>query len=101
MILRTNIDIDDKLMKRAMKATGAATKKAAVEESMRLAVQIKQQEDFRKLFGTVVWRGHDDDWFASDEEILRLRRLAEGKPIAIDSARETRASSLAPGGNAS
>ena len=36
--MRTNIDIDDKLMKQAMKATGAATKKAAVEESLFLAV---------------------------------------------------------------
>ena len=29
--MRTNIDIDDKLMRQAMKATGATTKKAAVE----------------------------------------------------------------------
>jgi Arc/MetJ family transcription regulator len=75
--MRTNIDIDDELMREAMKATGAATKKAAVEESMRLAVRLRQQESIKDLFGTVVWRGHDDDWFASDEEILRLRRLAE------------------------
>ena len=77
--MRTNIDIDDDLMEQAMKATGAETKKAAVEASLRLAVQTKQQESLRDLFGTVVWRGHDDDWFASDEEILRLRKLAGGK----------------------
>ena len=77
--MRTNIEIDDKLMELAMKATGTETKKAAVEASMRLAVQTKQQESLRDLFGTVVWRGHDDDWFASDEEILRLRKLAGGK----------------------
>jgi Arc/MetJ family transcription regulator len=85
--MRTNIDIDDKLMKQAMKATGTATKKAAVEESMRLAVQIKRQEGLRGLFGTVVWRGHDDDWFASDEEILRMRRLAERKPRESEDAK--------------
>ena len=77
--MRTNFEIDDKLMEQAMKATGTETKKAAVEASMRLAVQTKQQESLRDLFGTVVWRGHDDDWFASDEEILRLRKLAGGK----------------------
>jgi hypothetical protein len=25
----------------------------------------------------VVWRGHDDDWLASDEEIVKKRRSAE------------------------
>ena len=72
--MRTNIDIDDKLMKKAMKATGTKTKKAAVEAALRLSVQLKEQEGIRKLRGKVVWRGHDDDWFASDEEILRKRR---------------------------
>jgi Arc/MetJ family transcription regulator len=96
--MRTNIDIDDKLMKQAMKATGAATKKAAVEESMRRAVQIKQQEGLRELFGTVVWRGHDDDWFASDEEIRRLRRLAEGKPVGTERTGAMRTSGSAGSG---
>jgi Arc/MetJ family transcription regulator len=72
--MRTNIDIDDKLMKQAMKATGAPTKKAAVEAALRQAVQLKMQEGIRKLRGKVVWRGHDDDWFASDEEILKKRQ---------------------------
>jgi Arc/MetJ family transcription regulator len=73
--VRTNIEIDDKLMKQAMKALGVTTKKAAVEAAMRVAVQLhKQGEEMRKLRGKVVWRGHDDDWFASDEEILARRK---------------------------
>ena len=96
--MRTNIDIDDELMRQAMKATGAATKKAAVEESMRLAVQIKKQEGLRELFGTVVWRGHDDDWFASDEEILQMRQLAEGKPVGNERARKMGTSGAAASG---
>jgi Arc/MetJ family transcription regulator len=81
--MRTNIEIDDKLMKQAMKATGATTKKAAVEATMRLAVQLhKQGEAIRKLRGKIVWRGHDDDWFASDEEILGLRRATIRKADA-------------------
>jgi Arc/MetJ family transcription regulator len=55
--MRTNIEIDDKLMKRAMKATGATTKRAAVEASMRLAVQLKAQEGIRELRGKVKWEG--------------------------------------------
>ncbi len=75
--MRTNIEIDDKLMKQAMKATGATTKKAAVESALRQIVQLKKQAKIRGLFGKVVWRGHDDDWFASDKEILEKRRRAE------------------------
>ena len=77
--MRTNIDIDDKLMKQAMKALGVETKKAAVDRALRQALEIHGQKLLRKLRGKVVWRGHDDDWFASDEEILRLRKLAGGK----------------------
>ncbi len=75
--MRTNIEIDDDLMTKTMAATNTTTKKAAVEASMHLAVRLKAQEGIRALRGKVVWRGHDDDWFASDEEIARKRRLAE------------------------
>jgi len=75
--MRTNIEIDDKLMKQAMKASGATTKRAVVEASLRQMVQLKEQAKIRGLFGKVVWRGHDDDWLASDEEILEKRRRAE------------------------
>jgi Arc/MetJ family transcription regulator len=80
--MRTNIDIDDKLMKQAMKATGAATKKAVVETALRLAVRLKAQEGIKELFGKVVWRGPDDDWLASDEEVTRKRRRAERKAVS-------------------
>jgi Arc/MetJ family transcription regulator len=79
--MRTNIDIDDKLMKKAMRATGATTKKGTVEAALRTVVQLKAQEGFRKLRGKVLWLGPDDDWSASDEEIREKRRAAvESKP---------------------
>jgi Arc/MetJ family transcription regulator len=89
--MRTNIDIDDDLMVSAMAATGTTTKKAAVEASMRLAVRAKQQEALKGLFGSVVWRGHDDDWFASDEEILRSRGLTGRKPSSEEAPETTSA----------
>jgi Arc/MetJ family transcription regulator len=55
--MRTNIDIDDRLMKQAMKATGARTKKAAVEAALRQAVQLKRQERILKWFGKIEWEG--------------------------------------------
>ena len=78
--MRTNIDIDDELMKQAMEATGARTKKAVVDAALRQVVQLKKQERIRDLFGTIVWRGHDDDWFASDEEIREKYRAASADP---------------------
>lgn len=42
--MRTNIDIDDKLMRQAMKATGATTKRAAVEACLRKLVALKVHE---------------------------------------------------------
>lgn len=42
--MRTNIEIDDKLMRQAMKATGATTKRAAVEACLRKLVALKVHE---------------------------------------------------------
>jgi Arc/MetJ family transcription regulator len=59
--MRTNIEIDDKLMRAAMKATGATTKKAAVEAAMRLTIQLHRQgEAIRKLRG-LGWEGNLDE----------------------------------------
>lgn len=59
--MRTNVEIDDKLMQQAMAASGKPTKKAAVEEALRLVVQLKRQEGMKKLFGKVRWEGNLDD----------------------------------------
>jgi hypothetical protein len=69
-------------MRQAMKATGASTKRAAVEASMRLAVRLKAQGSIKELFGKVVWRGPGDDWSASDEEIIRKRKQSERKAVS-------------------
>jgi Arc/MetJ family transcription regulator len=58
--MRTNIVIDDRLMKRAMRASGAATKREAVEKGLKLLVQMKQQEKIRTLRGKVRWEGDLD-----------------------------------------
>jgi len=42
--MRTNIDIDDELMRQAMAATGTTTKKAAVEASLRKLIDVKARE---------------------------------------------------------
>jgi Arc/MetJ family transcription regulator len=55
--MRTNIVIDNSLMQRAMKATGLSTKKAVVEEGLRLLIKVKGQEGIRRLRGKIGWEG--------------------------------------------
>ena len=59
--MRTNIDIDDRLMRQAMRSSGAATKKAAVEEALRLLVSTHSQASIRRLRGRVKWKGNLDE----------------------------------------
>ena len=55
--MRTNIDIDDGLMRQAMRRSGARTKKAAVEAGLRLLVKTYSQTAIRRLRGKVRWEG--------------------------------------------
>lgn len=55
--MRTNIDINDDLMRQAMRATGERTKRAVVERALRLLVQTRGQTRIRRLRGKVTWRG--------------------------------------------
>ena len=58
--MRTNIEIDDQLMARAMRSSGAPTKRAAVEEALRLLVKTHAQTAIRQLKGKVQWEGDLD-----------------------------------------
>ena len=55
--MRTNIEIDDKLMKDALRATGAKTKKEAVELGLRTLLDLRIQEKARELRGKITWEG--------------------------------------------
>jgi Arc/MetJ family transcription regulator len=56
--MRTNIVIDDKLMKDALKATGLKTKKEAVELGLQTLVRLNRQADIRKFRGKLAWDGN-------------------------------------------
>ena len=55
--MRTNIDIDDRLMRQAMRSTQASTKRAVVEEALRLLIDTRGQVAVRRLRGRVTWEG--------------------------------------------
>ena len=56
-VMRTNIEIDDDLMRGAMRASGAATKRAAVEQGLKLLIDVRGQRGIRRLRGKVKWVG--------------------------------------------
>lgn len=56
--MRTNVVIDDALMESALKTSGIKTKKDAIEEGLRLLVQLKAQEKIKGLRGKLRWSGN-------------------------------------------
>jgi Arc/MetJ family transcription regulator len=56
--MRTNIEIDDVLMRQAQKASGHATKKQTVEEALRLMIRMRRQHEVDAAFGRYHWRGN-------------------------------------------
>jgi Arc/MetJ family transcription regulator len=69
--MRTNIEIDDKLMKEAMRSANTKTKKETVEAGLRMLIQIKGQEGIRKLRGKVKWEGDLDELRGGREKPLQ------------------------------
>ncbi len=57
--MRTNIDIDDELIRQAMTAFGVNTKREAVDRALRKALQIANQAKLRELRG-LGWQGDLD-----------------------------------------
>jgi len=55
--MRTNIVIDDKLMRDTLRATGIKTKREAVEEALRTLLRLKRQAGIRRLRGKLDWNG--------------------------------------------
>jgi Arc/MetJ family transcription regulator len=59
--MRTNIEIDDKLMTQALRLSGLKTKRAVVEAGLRILIRLKRQEDILHLAGKVQWEGNLDE----------------------------------------
>ena len=59
--MRTNIEIDDKLMSDVLKATGVPTKKAAVELGLKTLIRLKKQEGIKAFRGQLQWTGDLDE----------------------------------------
>lgn len=58
--MRTNIVIDDKLMRDTLHATGLRTKRQAVELGLRTVLRLRRQGEIRRLRGKLRWQGNLD-----------------------------------------
>jgi len=58
--MRTNIVIDDALMREALTASGYKTKKETVEEGLKLLITMGKQASIRNLRGKLKWEGNLD-----------------------------------------
>ena len=58
--MRTNIVIDEELMKETLRLTGLKTKREAVELGLRTIVRLRKQEEIRRFRGKLSWRGDLD-----------------------------------------
>jgi Arc/MetJ family transcription regulator len=56
--MRTTIDIDEALMRKAMRLSSLTTKKAVVEAALRLLIQTHSQVGMRRLRGKGEWEGN-------------------------------------------
>jgi Arc/MetJ family transcription regulator len=57
-LMRTTIDIDEALMRKAMRLSSLTTKKAVVEAALRLLIQTHSQVGMRRLRGKGEWEGN-------------------------------------------
>ena len=73
--MRTNIVIDDALMRQAMQASGARSKREAVELGLRTLVRLQQQGEIRSCRGPL----HRE----ADLEAQRLDADPETAPAAV------------------
>ena len=56
--MRTNIVIDDTLMRDTLRATGLKTKREAVDQALRTLLNLKRQAEIRRFRGKLDWKGN-------------------------------------------
>ncbi|MBI5234613.1 MAG: type II toxin-antitoxin system VapB family antitoxin [Deltaproteobacteria bacterium] len=66
--MRTNIVLDDELVKEALKYSGASTKKGLVHEALKEFIESHKRKDLRELKGRIHLRkGYDYKKLRQDE----------------------------------
>lgn len=85
--MRTNIDIDDALMEKALQAGPFKTKKDAVEAGLRLLARQAAYRELLKWRGKLQWEGDDaTDWTAAPPSAGARVAVREPAPGAAPKA---------------
>ena len=61
---RTNVEIDDGLIRQARKLTGLTTKRKIVQEALESLVRAERRKGILRYYGSGIWKG----------DLRRLRR---------------------------
>jgi Arc/MetJ family transcription regulator len=56
-VARTNIDIDDKLIRKARKLTRLKTKRQIVDKALELLVRSESRKAILRYYGSGIWKG--------------------------------------------
>ncbi len=59
---RTNVVLDEKLVKDCIKATGIKTQKALIDHALRELLRHEKQIKILELKGKINWNGNLDEW---------------------------------------
>jgi Arc/MetJ family transcription regulator len=54
---RTNIELDDRLIRKARKLTRLKTKRAIVDRALELLVQAESRKGILRYYGSGIWKG--------------------------------------------
>ena len=94
--MRTNIEIDDELMAKAMQAGPYATKRETVEAGLRLLVRQAAYREILKWEGKLKWEGDESiDWTQSDPECEDADETVHDSEMAVQEPGSTYRTSMA------
>ncbi len=89
--MRTNIDIDDDLMAKAMAAGPYTTKKDAVEAGLKLLARQAAYREILKWRGKLKWEGDESiDWTQPAAQPAPAQAVQEPGPAAFGKPRRAR-----------
>jgi len=57
-MMRTNVVLDDDLVKSALSLSGLKTKKKAIEKGLQLLIQVNRQKKIKDFRGKLKWTGN-------------------------------------------
>lgn len=68
--MKTNIDLDERLIREAQRLTGLPSKRAVVERALETLIRLHDQAQVRRLRGKLEWEG----------DLTELRGMGDGDP---------------------